>query len=194
MFKANNPIAVYRGEVYRLITAIFLHVHFLHLAVNVLATFILVSRVEQTYKAPYTILIYLLSGIAGNIFSVVVNRDPFMLAAGASTAIYGMIGVLVGYVIINWEGLGFMPPILRCRLFTTILFMLIFSVFFVDGKSQQGVDNFGHLGGFLGGLFLSGLPPTIENNTREKALRGVSLSLFCLLIIICFLVVFLGKP
>lgn len=135
MFKANNPIMVYRGEVYRIITAIFLHVHFLHLAVNILTTFILVSRVEQTYKAPLTILIYLLSGIAGNIFSDAVAKNPFMLAAGASTSLYGMVGVLLGYIIINWEGLSFMPPILRCRLLTTIAIMLIFSIFFVDGKS-----------------------------------------------------------
>lgn len=143
-----------------------MHVHFLHLAVNILATFILVSRVEQTYKVPYTILIYVLSGIMGNIFSDAVTANPLMLAAGASTSLYGMIGLLLGYIIINWEGLSFMPPPLKCKLLITILMMLVFSIFFVDSRNSSGIDYYGHLGGFLGGLWLSGIPPSILNNTR----------------------------
>jgi rhomboid protease GluP len=115
MFKANNPVAVYRGEVYMLITAIGPHIYFLHLILNVLATFIIVSRVEQTYKTPYTMLFYFLSGIMGNIFSDAVNADPAKMAAGASTFLCGMIGILIGYMIINWDGLSFMPQMFKCR-------------------------------------------------------------------------------
>jgi rhomboid protease GluP len=164
MFKANNSLAVYTGEVYRLLTAIGLHVNFLHLILNVLASFIIVSRVEQTYKAPYTILFYFLSGIMGNIFSDVVNTNPLNLSAGASTAIYGMLGILLGYMIINWDGLGFMPPAFRCRTLVLLIFMLVFSVFFVS--QDKSIDIFGHLGGLLGGLWLSGIPPSIIDTKK----------------------------
>lgn len=193
MFKANSPLPVYRGEVYRLLTAIGLHVHFLHLILNILATFIIVTRVEHTYKVPYTILFYLLSGIMGNIFSDVITTNPFNMAAGASTAIYGMLGVLLGYMIINWDGLAFMPAAFRCRTLLLLILMLVFSVFFVDSQSQT-IDYYGHLGGLLGGLWLSGIPPSIIDTTKERILRGVAISLFVVQALICFLIFYLGKP
>jgi len=134
-FKANSPLPVFKGEVYRLITAIGLHVYFLHLILNVLISFIIVSRVEHTYRIPYTVLFYFLSGIMGNIFSDVVSTNPFNIAAGASTALYGMLGILLGYMIINWDGLSFMPSAFRFRTLLLLIFMLIFSVFFISGQS-----------------------------------------------------------
>lgn len=192
-FKANSPLPVFRGEVYRLITAIGLHVHFLHLILNVLASFIIISRVEQTYRVPYTILFYFLSGIMGNIFSDVVTTNPYNMAAGASTAIYGMLGVLLGYMIINWDGLAFMPASFRCRTLLLLVFMLIFSVFFIDGQNKT-IDYYGHLGGLLGGLWLSGIPPSIIDTKKERILRGIAIGLFIIQALICFLVFYLGKP
>jgi rhomboid protease GluP len=164
-FKANCPLPVYKGEVYRLITAIGLHVYFLHLILNVLATFIIVSRVEQTYKVPYTILFYILSGIMGNIFSDVVSTNPINVSAGASTSLYGMLGMLLGYMIINWDGLSFMPQMFKCRTLLLLIFMLVFSVFFIDSQSQ-GIDYYGHLGGLLAGLWLSGIPASIIDTKK----------------------------
>lgn len=193
MFKANNPLWVYSGEVYRLLTAIGLHVHCLHLILNVLASFIIVSRAEHTYRAPYTMLFYFLSGIMGNIFSDVVSTNPYSLSAGASTAIYGMLGILLGYMIINWDGLAFMPSMYRCRTLILLIFMLVFSVFFISGSST-GIDYYGHLGGFLGGLWLSGIPPSIIDTKKERILRGIAIGLLIVQALICFLVLYLGKP
>lgn len=194
MFQANIPAKVFQGQVQRLLTAIGLHLHFLHLALNILATLILCSRIEQTYRVGYTILIYFLSGIMGNIFSDVVSNDIFRASVGASTSLYGLVGLLLGYIIINWDGIAFMPPAFKCRLIMVVVIMLFFSVFFIDPTSSQSVDYFGHLGGFLGGLWLSGIPPSILNNRKEKILRGVAIGLFCLQALICFLVFYLGKP
>ena len=50
---------------------------------------------------------FLLCGIGGNIFTLAVNPEDFAtdIMGGASTALYGMIGVILGYLIINWSGL-----------------------------------------------------------------------------------------
>jgi rhomboid protease GluP len=177
-----------------LITAIGLHLHFLHLALNLLATLILCSRIEQTYRVWYTMLFYFLSGIMGNIFSDCVNTNVFRVAVGASTALYGLVGVLLGYIVINWAGLAFMPAAHKCRLVMVVVMMLLFSIFFINTGASENVDYYGHLGGFLGGLWLAGIPPSILNNSREKMLRGVAIGLFCVQALICFLVFYLGKP
>ena len=62
------------GEVYRFLAAIFLHVDFLHIFGNIVATFLFFSRVEHTLGPLRALVVYLLSGIAANIFSVLVSR------------------------------------------------------------------------------------------------------------------------
>ena len=63
--------------------------------------------------------------------------------------------------------------------------------------SRPGTDNsidwFGHLGGFLAGLFLSSIGPTIEDNTRERVWRVVLGSLYVIMTLVCFLVFYLTQ-
>ena len=61
------------GQVYRFLAAIFLHVNFIHIIWNIFSTFVLLSRVEYTYGPFRALVIYLLSGITANVFSVLVK-------------------------------------------------------------------------------------------------------------------------
>ena len=61
------------GQVYRFLAAIFLHVNFIHIIWNIFSTFVLLSRVEYTYGPLRALVIYLLSGITANVFSVLVK-------------------------------------------------------------------------------------------------------------------------
>lgn len=70
---ANHSPSVLKGEVYRLVVPQFLHVHFMHLVGNFFTTLIFMSRVEYTYGGIKTLIIYILSGIGGNIFSILLN-------------------------------------------------------------------------------------------------------------------------
>lgn len=177
----------------RLIVAIFLHGNFMHIFGNVITTLVLVSRVEYTYRPLWTILIYVLSGIAGNIFAAVCSTYPYAsVNVGASTALYGMMGLLVGYTVINWRGLSFLPVAMRLKLLITLLLIIGLAVIFTLG--QKNISYFGHLGGFLGGLWLSGLPTPILNGKQEKIIRGVFIGLFVVQMLICFLVFYLGIP
>lgn len=58
------------GQVYRFLSAIFLHVNFMHIFGNIIVTFLFLSRIEYTFGVPRTVAIYLLSGIVANVFSV----------------------------------------------------------------------------------------------------------------------------
>lgn len=107
-FGANQGEKVHAGEVYRLVAAIFVHLDLIHLMGNAFSTFVLLTRVEHTLGPLKTLVVYLVSGIAGNIFSLAVNSsgdDFFTVKAGASTSLHGMIGLILGYLIINWNGL-----------------------------------------------------------------------------------------
>jgi membrane associated rhomboid family serine protease len=111
---------------------------------------------------------------------------------GASTALYGMIGLLIGYFILNWRGLNFLPITMRIKLVMMLLLIIALAIVFTLG--QENISYMGHLGGFLAGIWLSALPPTIISETREKIIRGVFITLLVIQLAVCFIVFYLGKP
>ena len=184
---ANYAPYIRQGQVYRLIAPIFLHVNFLHFFGNMLAIFMFVTRIEHSFGLVRTFLIYMLSGIGGNIFSALI--DSMDIKAGASTSLYGVIGVIIGYMIINWSGLDIVGPIMKYQLCCTSVMIIMF-IFFFSVLGTANVDAFGHLGGFLTGLFLSSINETIKNETYEKVIRIVLISLFVIEYVICFALFF----
>lgn len=192
-FRGAYPPYIYKGQVDRLIVAMFLHTNFMHIFGNLITTLVIVSRVEYTYQPIWTIIIYILSGIAGNILAVVTTGYPYATVnVGASTALYGMIGLLIGYVIINWRGMNFMPIAMRLKLLVMLLLIIAMAIIFTLG--QKNISYMGHLGGFLGGLWLSGIPPSIIVEKQEKIIRGIFIAMFVVQMLICFLVFYLGIP
>ena len=163
-------LLLHHEQIYRLISAIFLHVHFLHIFGNLITTFMFLSRIEHTYGPAKTLIIYLLSGIGGNIFSALVG--PSGVKAGASTALYGIIGVIIGYIVINWNGLDLVGQQMKCQIFCTGFMVIIFIFIFTPTSassstgSSTSIDYFGHLGGFLSGVWLSSIHDTIVTTKR----------------------------
>ena len=100
-------------------------------------------------------MLYIVSGIGGNAFSCLCSND---MSVGASTAIFGLFGGMLAMVIVNWKALDRNPEI-RCCLIFFIVFILVFSLLFSYSSSigingtYTNVDIFGHIGGFLTGLF-----------------------------------------
>lgn len=94
-----------------------------------------------------------------------------MVKAGASTALYGIIGVIFGYIMINWNGLDLIGKSMKCQIGCTaamiILFILIFTPSAGSSSSNTvSIDYFGHLGGFLAGVWLSCIHKPIINEKR----------------------------
>lgn len=104
---------------------------------------------EATIGFNKTVIIYLVSGIGGNLFSALLSDS---IGVGASTAIFGILGAYLGFLILNWEYLNQWPEI-RCNYLIFIMFILIINLFI--GASSKNVDMYGHLGGFITGLALS---------------------------------------
>ena len=128
-------------EVYRLLSAIFLHGGFLHLAVNMYSLSQVGPSVELIFKTWRFIVIYLISGLFGSVFSVVFQSN--VLSVGASGAIMGLLGALG-----VWAVMARNKQLVRIIL----LNLLIIAAF---GFTAPNIDNFGHLGGFVGGALIS---------------------------------------
>ena len=88
-----------RGQVWRFLTPVFLHASFVHLALNLLSTIVIGSGLENGLGSWKLALLYFISSIGGILFSCTFN--PLAYSAGASTAIFGLIGY---YVSIKFNG------------------------------------------------------------------------------------------
>ncbi len=145
---ANFAPMVTLGDYWRLFTANFLHIGLLHLLFNLYALYIVGTEVEMFYGPARFLVIYLLTGLSGAVASYAFT---YGLSAGASTAIMGLIGTLVAFFIRNRDVFG---ELSRSRL-TNLIVVIAINVFY--GMSVGTIDNFGHLGGFIGGVILGWL-------------------------------------
>ena len=134
------------GEYWRLFTAMFLHAGIPHLAFNCLALFIFGPQVERAYGRSSFTVIYILSGLSGSIASYLLNS--ISIGVGASGAIFGVIGALAAFLLVQRRVLGEMS---RGTLYGLALMLGINLVY---GLVTPGIDNWAHLGGLAAGFVL----------------------------------------
>jgi rhomboid protease GluP len=152
-FGANYGPLILRGEIWRLFTSMFLHIGLVHLVFNAYALFIFGLEMERLYGPDRFIVIYILSGLFGNLISFA-SRGPDMLSAGASGAIFGIIGMNLAYFLSHRNTFGQFG---RQRVMNTLVVIGI-NLFF--GFTVPGIDNLAHLGGLVAGFALGyGLAP-----------------------------------
>lgn len=141
--KVNGRIAA--GEYWRFITPIFVHIGLVHLAFNSYALYALGAEVERLFgHAPFA-AIYLLAGAVGVVASFAFNDH---LSAGASGAIFGLVGAL-GYFFARYRNL--LGRVGRRQL-ANIVLIAAYNLAF--GFLYPGVDNHGHIGGLVAGVAL----------------------------------------
>ena len=134
------------GEYWRLFTAMFLHAGIPHLAFNCLALFIFGPQVERAYGRSSFTVIYILSGLSGSVASYLLNS--ISIGVGASGAIFGVIGALAAFLLVQRRVFGEMS---RRTLYGLALMLGINLVY---GLVTPGIDNWAHLGGLAAGLVL----------------------------------------
>ncbi len=145
---------ILNGEVWRLITCMFLHVSFIHILINGLSLKNMGSLVETIYGSKKFIIIYFVSGLIGSLASFAFSP---VSAAGASGAIFGLVGAMLYF--------GLEEPDKSKKLFgSSIITMIIVNILY--GVSVANIDNYAHIGGLLGGFAVSGL---VSNNTTNKS-------------------------
>lgn len=181
--------------------AIFLHWDFLHIFFNSVALIMIMSYLEVNYGVIVTGLMFLLSGIGGNIFSACVstyNANSF--SAGASTGIFGLVGCLISFMIMNWQALknrlgSEMRCMMLCMVMMNVMFIWILSGYGEQAisvnKSTISVDGLGHFGGFLCGILLGlWLPKPIEVSGWTKASKLVGMALSFMFYLLSFVLFF----
>lgn len=138
------------GQWWRLLTPMFVHVGLVHLAVNMWALKALGDFIERLFGPWRFLAIYFAAGLAGNVASYYVI--PEGLAAGASGAIFGILGALLGFILRHHR---IIPRQALSSLGSSALSMIVLNLFF--GFTIPGIDNSAHIGGLLGGIALGWL-------------------------------------
>jgi rhomboid protease GluP len=144
---ANYAPLVTNGEFWRLLAANFLHIGSAHIFFNSWALYSLGPQVESLFSWRRFLAIYLLSGISGAVFSYLFTQG---LSAGASTAIFGLFGALVVFFYKQRNILGGVSRQVLTNLGVTLLLNV-----FLGLAPGSRIDNWGHLGGFVGGAILA---------------------------------------
>lgn len=156
-FGANNYIYVQYGGFYRLFTSMFLHANLYHIAFNMYALYILGPQVEKYFGKLKFLLIYLISGILGSLFSCVFMVST-SLSIGASGAIFGLFGSLAYF---TYKYRATLNNFLRSSILPTVFINLIL------GFLLPNVDVSAHIGGLIGGILIS-LAIGVEDKKRKS--------------------------
>ena len=154
------------GQLWRLITPMFLHStsFYAHILFNMYALYSLGRGLEAEYGHLRFFALYMLGGFAGNVASFIMTPNP---SYGASTAIFGLLGAEAVLVYQNRKFLRNPQSVL-------LNILGIAAINFFLGFSNPGIDNWGHLGGLIGGtLFAWFAGPLWELEGMSPNLRVV---------------------
>jgi rhomboid protease GluP len=130
------------GQVWRFMTPVLLHASIPHILFNMYALVAFGSGLEQHFGHWRFLALYLLGGFAGNVLSFLLSSG---YSVGASTAIFGLVGAEGIFLYQNRALLGRQFG----RAIGNVLFIVAVNLFM---GLTPGIDNWGHIGGLLGGL------------------------------------------
>ena len=152
------PALVAEGEVWRLLTSVFLHSGFAHLAMNMISLYFLGSFAEVSFGRGRFLALYFISGIAGGLAYLYFGafNSP---AVGASGAIFGLLGGVFGFAI-RRGAFSLRNPVINQLLILTAINLFL-------GATIPNVSNTAHLGGLMGGFVFGYLmAPTVSSQKR----------------------------
>jgi rhomboid protease GluP len=143
-FGANFGPKTLNGEYWRLFTSMFVHIGVLHIALNMWVLWMIGRLMERVVGNVGFLLLYVASGLCGSLASVAFN--PYVLSAGASGAVFGLIGGMLGFLVL---GRGSMPAEVVKDLRSSGTAFVGYNLVF--GFIVRGIDNAAHIGGLLAG-------------------------------------------
>ena len=138
-YLSQYPLAVEFGEPWRLLTAAFLHIGLLHLGLNMLALLVFGSELERQLGRVRYLILYFVSALGGST-AIQLFGDPVRPVAGASTAIYGLLGALGVLMALRRQDVRGILVLLAINVFISFL---------------PGVSLLGHLGGLATGALVA---------------------------------------
>lgn len=159
----NNYELVQNGEFYRLFTCMFVHADILHILFNMIALYSIGPVVERYYGKSKFLLIYLVSGLLGSIFSgVFMTADS--ISIGASGAIFGLLGSICYF---TYYYRATLQGILRGSIMPVIIINLVI------GFLSSSIDLSAHIGGLIGGILISMAIGIGDKHRKSDQINGL---------------------
>ncbi len=171
-FGAFQKELILEGEYFRLITSAFLHIGMLHLLFNCYALYIIGRQLESFLGKIKFLTIYLVSALTGSLLSMLF---PVSISAGASGAIFGLLGSML-YFGYNYR--VYLGTVLKSQIIPLIIINLLF------GFIVSGVNNAAHIGGLIGGVLITMALGIKYKSKKSQQINGTIL----LTIFIAFLI------
>jgi rhomboid protease GluP len=133
------------GQYWRLVTPMLLHGSILHIGFNMYALYMLGRRVERFFGSFRFLGLYLIAGITGNVFSFYFTPSPSL---GSSTAIFGLLGAEGVFIYQHRNLIGDQFQVALRQIIQVAVVNLLIGL-------SPGIDNWGHVGGLIGGAVFS---------------------------------------
>lgn len=165
-------LIVQKNQLWRIISPIVLHAGLIHFTMNMLAIWVIGGAVEQCHGFVRVLLLFFISAIGGNILSAVFLPD--YISVGASGGIFGLIGVCLADIVMNWKLLfsDFVNKGKKNRHIFILLFLFLDILVNLIIGLTPFVDNFGHVGGmtlgFICGLSILERVSTLSTGDRDS--------------------------
>lgn len=173
------------GNVWRLFTATLLHAGIMHILGNLFFLLRFGYVTEQRWGVYRWSGVYFLAGLMASLWST--DLGPTSVSVGASGALFGLVGADAAYLAYNWEQI---PDNRQEACILTIVTVMNF-LFGISGN----IDNYAHLGGLIGGLFLGiAIPPHLVVRPQEKLIRIGAWFVYGGLFLLFLLLIFAGNP
>lgn len=141
---------LYSGQWWRILTAGFIHFGMEHLLNNMLTFYFLGSKLEEELGHWRMLAVYLISEIGGGLMSyhMMLRTQEYAISAGASGAVFGVIGGVLWIVIRNKGKLEGLTA-------KNLVLMILLSLYL--GFAESGVDNWAHIGGMVTGFVVTAI-------------------------------------
>lgn len=149
------------GQYYRLLTGIFLHGSIVHLLFNCYALYVLGGQIESFFGKFKYIIIYLFSGLTGSLLSITLSGNVGSI--GASGAIFGLMGALLYF---GYHYRVYLGNVIKSQIVPLILLNLAI------GFISSGIDNWGHIGGLIGGIVITMALGVKEKSSNFEKING----------------------
>ena len=175
----NLGALIKNGTPIRLITSIFLHAGIIHFAMNAWALKLLGCQTENLYGHIKTLIIFIYSGIVGNLLSLLFMGEN-TISVGASGAIFGLMGAIL-YFALNQR--TYMGEALKREILPVIIINLLL------GFMISGINMEAHLGGLIGGILISTALGIKYKTSKFEKINGFIASTILVLFLV-FLVYF----
>jgi len=174
-YASYGPFIFGYSEYYRLLSAVFVHADIFHLLFNCYALYIIGTQLEGFVGKLKYVVIYIGSAIMGSLLSAVLNKYA---SVGASGAIFGLMGSLIYF---GYHYRVYLGSVLKSQIIPLIIINLMIGFF-----SGGTIDNFGHIGGLVGGYLVT-TAIGIRNKSTKLEMANATIVVIVLIMFLFFL-------